>query len=97
MNALNLPEFKVIGTQENNHDILFTVEAKNPPNCCPECGSIFIYKHGKTERFVRDLNAFGKRVGINIIGNRYKCQDCSTTFSESYQSIDDRDKITITD
>ena len=95
MNALNLPEFKVIGTQENNHDILFTVEAKNPPNCCPECGSIFIYKHGKTERFVRDLNAFGKRVGINIIGNRYKCQDCSTTFSESYQSIDDRDKITI--
>lgn len=94
MNALNLPEFKVIGTQENDHDILFTVEAKSPPHCCPECGSLSIYKHGKTERFVRDLNAFGKRVGINILGNRYKCQDCSTTFSESYKSIDDRDKIT---
>lgn len=94
MNALNLSEFKVIGTQENDHDILFTVEAKNPPYCCPECGSVSIYKHGKTERFVRDLNAFGKRVGINILGNRYKCQDCSTTFSESYKSIDDRDKIT---
>lgn len=94
MNQLNLPEFKVIGTQENNHDILFTVECKELPYCCPECGSISIYKHGKTKRFVRDLNAFGKRVGINILGNRYKCQDCSTTFSESYQSIDDRDKIT---
>lgn len=94
MNALNLPEFKVIGTQENDHDILFTVEAKEPPYYCPECGSTSIYKHGKTERFVRDLSMFGKRVGINIQGHRYKCQDCPTTFSESYKSIDDRDKIT---
>jgi transposase len=94
MNALNLPEFKVIGTQENDNDILFTVEAKKPPYCCPECGSTSIYKHGKTERFVRDLSTFGKRVGINIIGHRYKCQDCPTTFSESYNSIDDRDKVT---
>lgn len=47
MNSLNLPEFKVIGTQENDHDILFTVKAKNPPYCCPECGSTSIYKHGK--------------------------------------------------
>jgi len=94
MNLLNLPEFKVIGTQENDNDILFTVKTKKPPYCCPECGSISIYKHGKTERFVRDLNMFGKRVGINILGHRYKCQDCSTTFSESYKSTDDRDKIT---
>ena len=94
MNQLNLPEFKVIGVQENDHDILFTVEAKKPPYCCSECGSTSIYKHGKTERFVRDLNMFGKRVGINIKGNRYKCRDCSKTFSETYKSIDDRDKIT---
>jgi transposase len=94
MNALNLPEFNVIGTQENDNDILFTVEAKKPPYYCPECGSTSIYKHGKTERFVRDLSTFGKRVGINILGHRYKCQDCPTTFSESYKSIDDRDKIT---
>jgi len=31
MNQLNLPEFKVIGTQSNEHDLLFTVEVKIPP------------------------------------------------------------------
>jgi transposase len=94
MNLLNLPEFEVIGTQENDNDILFTVKTKKPPYCCPECGSTSIYKHGKTERFVRDLSMFGKRVGINILGHRYKCRNCPITFSESYKSIDDRDKIT---
>jgi transposase len=97
MNQLNLPEFKVIEVQENDYDILFTVEAVEPPKCCPECGSVSYYKHGKVERFVRDLNAFGKRVGINIQGNRYKCRDCEppVTFSETYESIDERDKMTI--
>ena len=37
MNQLNLPEFKVIEVQENDYDILFTVEAVEPPKCCPEC------------------------------------------------------------
>jgi transposase len=40
MNQLNLPEFKFIGTQENDHDILFTVECDREPHCCPECGSV---------------------------------------------------------
>jgi transposase len=97
MNQLNLPEFKVIEVQENDYDILFTVEAVEPPKCCPECGSVSYYKHGKVERFVRDLSSFGKRVGINIKGNRYKCRDCEppVTFSETYQSVDERDKMTI--
>lgn len=42
MNQLNLPEFKVIGTQSNEHDLLFTVEVKNPPYCCPECGMFMV-------------------------------------------------------
>ena len=54
----------------------------------------YVYKHGKVERFVRDLNMFDKRVGINIQGHRYKCQECNTTFSASYHSINDRDKVT---
>lgn len=97
MNQLNLPEFKVIEVQENDYDILFTVEAVEPPKCCPECGSVSYYKHGKVERFVRDLSSFGKRVGINIKGNRYKCRDCEppVTFSETYQLVDERGKMTI--
>lgn len=94
MNQLNLPEFKVTGLQNNEYDLLFTVEATEPPKCCEECGSVSYYKHGKTDRFVRDLSSFGKRVGINIQGHRYKCRDCDTTFSEKYTCVDERDKIT---
>lgn len=68
MNTLNLQEFKVIGTQENDNDILFTVEVKNPPYCCPKCRSTSI--HGKTERFVRDLNALVSiSLGIDMLYN----------------------------
>lgn len=94
MNELNLPEFKVIEIQDNEHDILFTVEAIEPPKACYECGSISYYKHGKTDRFVRDRHFYDKRVGIIVKGNRYKCRDCGATFSEKYSSIDERDKIT---
>lgn len=94
MNQLNLPEFKVLEVQGNDHDLLFTVEAIEPPKACYECGSISFYKHGKTDRFVRDLSSFGKRVGITVKGHRYKCRDCGATFSETYSSIDERDKIT---
>lgn len=94
MNQLNLPEFKVIEIHENDNDLLFSVEAIEPPLCCPGCGSVAYYKHGKTERFARDLSMYGKRVGINIIGHRYRCRDCNTAFSEKYSSIDERDKIT---
>lgn len=95
MNQLNLPEFKVIEVQSNEHDLLFIVEAIEPPKACYECGSISYYKHGKTDRFVRDLSSFGKRVGITVLGHRYKCRDCGATFSETYTSIDERDKMTI--
>jgi len=94
VNQLNLPEFKVIGVQSNDNDLLFTVEATEPPIACYECGSISYYKHGKADRFVRDLSAFGKRVGITVQGHRYKCRDCGATFSEVYESIDERDKMT---
>ena len=94
MNQLNLSEFEVIEVQSNEHDLLFIVKAIDPPKACYECGSISYYKHGKTDRFVRDLSSFGKRVGIRIQGNRYKCRDCGATFSEIYKSIDERDKIT---
>lgn len=94
MNQLNLPEFKVIEVQENEHDLLFIVEAIEPPKACYECGSTSYYSHGKAGRFVRDLSSFGKRVGITVQGHRYKCRDCGATFSEVYSSIDERDKMT---
>lgn len=95
MNILNLPEFEVIDTIQDEHDMTVIVKPVKEPLACPECGGVEYYKHGKSKRFVRDLNSFGKRVGIEIHTNRYKCKYCNSTFSQHYESIDDRDKITI--
>lgn len=95
MNILNLPEFEVLDTIQDDHDMTVIVRPVKEPVACPECGGVEYYKHGKSKRFVRDLNSFGKRVGIEIHTHRYKCRYCDTTFSQHYESIDDRDKITI--
>lgn len=96
MNQLNLPEFRVLKVEENEQkDLKFTVEAITPIISCPECGNEDCYKHAPMERFVRDLNMFNQRVGIIVQGNRYKCKQCSKTFTEQFHSIDDRDKITL--
>lgn len=91
MNILNLPEFEVIDTIQDEHDMTVIVKPVKEPLACPECGGVEYYKHGKSKRFVRDLNSFGKRVGIEIHTNRYKCKYCNSTFSQHYESIDDRE------
>ena len=74
MNILNLPEFEVLDTIQDDHDMTVIVRPVKEPVACPECGGVEYYKHGKSKRFVRDLNSFGKRVGIEIHTHRYKCR-----------------------
>lgn len=95
MNILNLPEFKVIEIIQDEYNMTVIAQPSKEPTACFECGGVEYYKHGKSKRFVRDLNSFGKRVGIEIHTHRYKCRYCNTTFSQRYKSIDDRDKITV--
>lgn len=78
MNILNLPEFEVIDTIQDEHDMTVIVKPVKEPLACPECGGVEYYKHGKSKRFVRDLN---------IHTNRYKCKYCKSTFSQHYESF----------
>lgn len=95
MNALNLPEFKVIDTKEDDTSILFIVEPKDAKErTCFECHEGTMYKHAKTKRFARDLNAFGKLVGIEIHDHRLRCNKCGHTLSPIYLSLDFRGKVT---
>lgn len=95
LDVLGLDEFRVIDKEENGSDLLFTVEPKESPSECVECGSTNITKHGKYERFVRDANYFNKKVAINIIGNRYKCHNCGITFVGDYVSVCPKDRMTL--
>ena len=61
---------------------------------CDRCQSSNIIKHGNADRYIRDLSAHGKLVGLHIRGHRYRCKDCGSTFSDSYRSINDRYKMT---
>lgn len=61
---------------------------------CPLCGSFEIVKFGVKERKVRDINQFGKRVGIIIRNQRYKCNKCGSIFFTPTESIDTNAKIT---
>lgn len=53
---LSLPEFTVTEPpQENDTDMMFKVEATNPPECCPECGFDKLYKNNSRKQLIMDL------------------------------------------
>lgn len=95
MNYLGLSEFEIIRSESNeNGDIAYYIKAASYRPVCPVCRSTVHHIHSKTTREVRDLNAFGNRVGLIIEGSRYKCQDCGKVYSETYKEIDAKARMT---
>ncbi len=83
MDLLNLPQFKIMRIAENEHDFQIQVETYSPPSVCPHCGCVAkLYKHDNREQICMDLPIHGKRVGLLIKRQRYKCRDCHQTFWE---------------
>ncbi len=53
---LFLPDLKAIEpSQENETDMMFKVEAIDPPELCPECGFDKLYKHDSRKQLIMDL------------------------------------------
>lgn len=95
VNYLGLSEFEVIRSESNeNGDIAYYIKVASYRPVCPLCQSSVYHIHSKTTREVRDLNAFGSRVGLIIEGKRYKCQDCGKVYSETYKEIDTKARMT---
>lgn len=61
--------------QENNTDMMFKVEAVDPPERCPECGFDKLYKHSSRKKPIIDLPIRLKRVGLQLNRRRYKCRE----------------------
>ncbi|RHW37306.1 ISL3 family transposase [Neobacillus notoginsengisoli] len=104
---LNLSEFKVIKQEQNNHFYRFTVEKKEMPYMCMQCGSIqFIHEgediadnvefklHQVKERTVSDISMHGKAVRLVLKHRRFKCSACDGTFYEYLESIERNGKVT---
>lgn len=93
-NLLNLPCFKVIGVQENEHDYHIHAETVEPPSACPHCRSGNLVGFGRREQMIRDLPMHGRRVGLYIDTRRYRCRDCSKTFYELLPEVDEKRLMT---
>lgn len=91
MNALNLPEYNILNVQETDDAYRIEVETTKPPLCCIQCGcKANLYKHTKYSQLIMDLPMHGKRVGIQVIRQRYKCRECGQTFYERLLQINDK-------
>ena len=85
---LNLPEFTVLERRElPPNKVLYIVTPKNPISReCPNCGNK-LHIHKKSELKVRDLDEYGKEVGILIKADSYICKTCGNTVREKFPSI----------
>lgn len=93
-NILNLPCYKVLGIQENEHDYHIDVEAINQPTSCLHCQSSNLVGFGRREQMVKDLPMHARRVGLYIDTRRFRCRNCGKTFYEALPEIDEKRLMT---
>jgi len=108
MTMLNLSEFEVVKQEQNEYYYRFTVECKEPPMVCTQCGWIGpsefgclpgdegkeFERHAIKERIVADMPMHGKPVKLLILHRRYRCPVCDGTFYEFLDSVEPHDKVT---
>lgn len=80
MRNFDLPNWITLAVQEDDLDCLFTTEYTEQPAGCLHCGFMFLDKHGKLPSLFRDIPHSGKRTGIMVQRQRYRCKSCHKTF-----------------
>nr|WP_289137032.1 ISL3 family transposase [uncultured Halomonas sp.] len=93
-NILHLPEYHVLGTKMEEHDLHYQVEAPEPL-ACEECGveSEFV-RFGKRDVAYRDLPIHGRRVTLWVVRRRYTCRACGRTFRPALPEMVDDHRMT---
>jgi transposase len=96
MNALNLPAFLILDTQQDDHDLHFFLETVYPPSICPCRGTVNgnMVGFGRDTQIFMDTPMYGKRVGLHINRRRMKCRDCNSTFLEPLPDMHDDHRAT---
>lgn len=89
MNILKPPHWKVLDTHEREHDRRHVAEYLPPLERCPSCRSKELSKHGTRPALFMDI-PHGKRVGIEVVRQRYVCKKCGKTASQPLPDIDEK-------
>lgn len=93
-NILNLPAYRVLHVDTNEHDYHITAEVVEPPRRCLHCFSDNLVGFGRREQMVRDLPMHGKRAGLYVDTRRFRCRSCTKTFYESLPEVDEKRLMT---
>lgn len=82
--------------KENDHDIVIPAEYSAAPTVCVRCGVVEpgLKRHGVQRQRFMDTPIHGKRAGIVVKRQRYKCLECEKTFFQSLPDMDDKRHMT---
>lgn len=96
VNILNLPDWEVLDMKETDHDYLIVARYTGEPEECKHClgPADHLYRHGLMEHRYMDLPMHGKRVGLKVQRQRYRCRRCSRTFLQYLPDMDERRSAT---
>ena len=91
-NRLGMKDWIVLETLEDAHNM--TVVAGKPvqPEVCPRCGveNPRVYKHDQQDQTFMDTPMHGKRVGIQVVRQRWHCLECGKTFQQLLPEMDEK-------
>ena len=95
-NRLGMKDWIVLETLEDAHNM--TVVAGKPvqPEVCPRCGveNPRVYKHDQQDQTFMDTPMHGKRVGIQVVRQRWRCLECGKTFQQLLPEMDEKRNMT---
>lgn len=95
MDILNLQALKAVNIQENDTDYLITAEETPDVIACSHCGVVNDFKKfGKKEYVFMDTPIHGKRVGILVQRQRYRCKSCNGTFFAQIEDLNGKRNCT---
>lgn len=93
-NILNLSGYAVERFEETEDAYHVHAITLKPRFACAHCGSTSATSWGTHEQLVRDLPMHGKRVGIYVLGRRFRCNACQKTGMEKLPHVSERRAMT---
>jgi len=91
---LAIPNYKVVGIEMTDNNIILDIESTLKGAKCPRCGTYSTNWHEKHPRTVRDLPISGKACYLRFVLRRFFCSRCNKPFSESLSFVQKRRNYT---
>ncbi len=95
MNILNLPDWTILHTEEGPHNYRITASYDVAALACSSCLRFgLLQRFGRREQLFLDLPMHGKRVGIHVERQRYRCTPCGHTMLQPLPHMDEKHQMT---